>query len=350
MIIVDARCYQRPMTGVGRFIDELLRRAVLTSPSAMLGVAKAAARLPQETPLRVVVRGPDIPDAVWNECRLTPLLRSADAYLAPTGQVPWTAPSRCKVVSVIHDLVHDHPEAVLSLPHRLSRENAVRASVRRADVIVCTTSAVSDELEHTHGRPADALISGGTTVPPSTEAGRLSARRLLAVRPDVEQWALAVGPEIPRKNYVRLAQSLAQLPGVGLIIAGGRADPDVGRQLDVLGRDQPIIRPGFVEQELLAGLWDVVDALAYPSLAEGLGLPLLDARARGLPVLVADREPMRTIAGPGSVAVDPLRCDALAAGVREVLLRSRAQPDPGVPLWADGVRTLQTLLGMRVMS
>lgn len=70
---------------------------------------------------------------------------------------------------------------------------------------------------------------------------------------------------------------------------------------------------------------DVADAyrraalLAFVSLSEGFGLPIIEAQATDRPVLCADREPMRSVAGDGALLVDPEDTAAIRSGVERLL-------------------------------
>ena len=59
--------------------------------------------------------------------------------------------------------------------------------------------------------------------------------------------------------------------------------------------------------------------LAFPSLYEGFGLPLLDAMARGVPALIGNRGALPELAGEAALAVDVENTDAIAAGLRRLL-------------------------------
>ncbi len=73
----------------------------------------------------------------------------------------------------------------------------------------------------------------------------------------------------------------------------------------------------------LATLYNVADAFVFPSLAEGFGIPVLEAQACGCPVVTANTTSLREIAGPLSLAVDP-KDDEAIAGAMDAILR-----DPG---------------------
>jgi glycosyltransferase involved in cell wall biosynthesis len=72
------------------------------------------------------------------------------------------------------------------------------------------------------------------------------------------------------------------------------------------------------EPELIA-LYHACDIVVYVSTAEGFGMPILEAQAVGRPVLTADIEPMRSVAGGGACLVDPHSVRSIHAGMQRVI-------------------------------
>jgi glycosyltransferase involved in cell wall biosynthesis len=69
----------------------------------------------------------------------------------------------------------------------------------------------------------------------------------------------------------------------------------------------------------LLGLIANARALLFPSLAEGFGLPVVEAMALGTPVLTSDRGALAEIAGGAALTVDPTRVDAMAAALARLV-------------------------------
>jgi glycosyltransferase involved in cell wall biosynthesis len=126
---------------------------------------------------------------------------------------------------------------------------------------------------------------------------------------------LAVGTLEARKNYPRLVEAYRSLRTAPPLVVAGRPGwngdrPPQGPGVKVLGH---------VDDATLAGLYQGAALLAFPSLYEGFGLPLLDAMSRGLPALVGDRGALPELAGEAALAVDAESSAAIADGLQRLL-------------------------------
>ncbi|MEM6794000.1 MAG: glycosyltransferase family 1 protein [Acidobacteriota bacterium] len=153
-------------------------------------------------------------------------------------------------------------------------------------------------------------------------------------------YVLSVGSLEPRKNLARLLSAHEALGeetrrAFPLVLAGGASwrSEKLERRL----ADQPeglVRRLGPVESDELPELYSAATLFAYPSLAEGFGLPPLEAMACGAPVMTSDRSSLPEVVGDAALLVDPTEVEAIS-GALETLLRDRDE------------RQRRRLLGMR---
>jgi glycosyltransferase involved in cell wall biosynthesis len=139
-------------------------------------------------------------------------------------------------------------------------------------------------------------------------------------------YVLAVSTLEPRKNFDRLLAAHTLLPAalrqlVPLVIAGGRG---WGSTLDDATTaphlaDGTLRLPGFVSDDDLVALYARAAVVAYPSLYEGFGLPVLEAMACGTPLVVSNDSAVAETAGDAALLVDPRDPHAIAKGLRRVL-------------------------------
>lgn len=335
--VVDARTLQTPVTGVGRHVQLILEHV----PARLLGVSPPGYDIAQGV-VEHVAKGRRSVDAVWNEISLAPYLREHDAYWAANSQVPWRSTKSCRIVSSVHDLVHRNREARMPPGLRLSRENAIRASMARADVVVSLSEEISHELGRVYGRRADLVIPCGPTLPqPLSEDIQLRLDELERAATGF-QWVLMVGSLVGRKNHARVRAALEGMPRVGLIAVGPDSDPVLARALTATG-PVPVVRRGFVSSAELASWYAAADVFAFPSLSEGLGLPLLDARHLGCRIVTSDRDPMRSAGGTAATLVDPLDVRSIERGVRAALALPRPAPEP-LTGWRESAHMLAQAL------
>jgi glycosyltransferase involved in cell wall biosynthesis len=139
------------------------------------------------------------------------------------------------------------------------------------------------------------------------------------------RFLLYAGAIYPPKNFTRLVRAYARVgPGRGipLVVAGGEnrflSEREV-HEPEALGIEAWVHRPGWIEQDDLAAVYEMAEALLLPSLFESCGLPVLEAMAAGCPVVTADRYGTKELAENAAVMVDPDSVESIAGGIERVL-------------------------------
>jgi glycosyltransferase involved in cell wall biosynthesis len=125
---------------------------------------------------------------------------------------------------------------------------------------------------------------------------------------------LQVG-QSPNKNIPRIIRAIQGMD-VRLVMIGELA-PENARMLEACGIDY-VSRCNLTDEEVF---WEYVncDALIFPSLYEGFGMPILEAQAVGRPVITSDRPPMTWVSGGAACLVDPFSVDSIRQGIAKVL-------------------------------
>jgi alpha-1,3-rhamnosyl/mannosyltransferase len=200
------------------------------------------------------------------------------------------------VIVTVHDITAiEHPE--FHPQRRVHQQEAQLAALDRVAVILANSRATADRLRR---RGIDdsriAVTPFGVTPLPSPTAIEVPAPYLLAV-----------GEITRRKGYDVLLRAFAaaELLGVHLVFAGPDGfDADFCRPLAAaLGLDDRVRFLGRVEDGELAALYAGAIALVFPSLAEGFGLPVVEALANSVPVIASDLDVVREVAGEAALLV-----------------------------------------------
>ncbi len=138
-----------------------------------------------------------------------------------------------------------------------------------------------------------------------------------------EPLILFVGAIQKRKNVQRLIAAFERTPAQWkLALAGsqtGYGAEDIMSAVAGSARRRDIAMLGFVPDAELERLYARASIFAFPSLDEGFGIPVLEAMARGLPVLTSGRSALPEVAGDAAVLIDPENTDAIVAGLRELI-------------------------------
>jgi glycosyltransferase involved in cell wall biosynthesis len=136
---------------------------------------------------------------------------------------------------------------------------------------------------------------------------------------DRENLILHVGAIQKRKNLIRLVEAFETLSaGWRMVLAGptdGFGAAEILARIDASRRRQDIEIAGYVTAADLERLFQRARVFAFPSLDEGFGMPVLDAMARGVPVLTSNRSALPEVAGDAALVVDPASTDDIAHGL-----------------------------------
>jgi glycosyltransferase involved in cell wall biosynthesis len=276
-------------------------------PADLAGLAIATARAPLG--VRALTR-------VWSRVPLG-VPRDADVVHATTVAGPFGGGARGAVHCVaLHDLLwRDEPEAFSANGRRFHESRLARVR-RREDLRVLTTAPGLATRLAAEGFARERLFEarlGADLDGPARDGAAVGAALRAA---GVEgPYVLYAGTREPRKNLARLAEAHG--------LARGR-DPDLGALVLVgptgWGGPEPegVVTLGRVERPLLRGLVRDARALAYVPLAEGFGLPPVEALALGTPVVASATTPS-VADNPEVVHVDPRDVESIAQGLARAL-------------------------------
>lgn len=158
------------------------------------------------------------------------------------------------------------------------------------------------------------------------------ARLCQAVSLPTDKYLLTVGSLEPRKNLARLLDAWNDVqgelpPDYWLVVAGMKGKASVFARDQARSIGNRVFFAGYVQQELLPALYAGARALLHPAIAEGFGLPLVEAMACGTPSLAAKTSSMPEVTGGIAVFVDPLNTQEMARGIRDLVCSDSLRDD-----------------------
>jgi glycosyltransferase involved in cell wall biosynthesis len=216
------------------------------------------------------------------------------------------------VVATVHDVCFDELPSCFTAEMRRGLRAVTTRIAREARRILVPSARTAEDLALHYGVEAGRVVLAPhgvprlPDVPPATDLGR---------------YVLFVGTLEPRKNLLRLVEAWRRGArggeDAGLVVAGARG-----------WLDEPIVRAlsaprvtwvAGASRERLAALYRGAALVAYPSLGEGFGLPVLEAMAAGRPAVVGRGTACEEVGGDAVLAADPRDVDALAGAIRRLL-------------------------------
>jgi len=333
---LDATAVPDHPTGAGRYVLELACRFGRRDDVDLTVLCRRddAARWNALGRMTVVDRGPSPRPLrlTWEQVELPRLLDQLDpdVHHSPHYTMPLRA-KQPKVVTV-HDMTFfDHPEW-----HERAKvlffRRAIRQAAEKADALVTASAAAAERIRAVlaptvplhlipHGVDHDRfhpLAPGDGDQAASDE----EARARLGIR---QPYVTFVGTLEPRKdvpNLVRAFDAMAgHLPDLNLVLAGapGWGVEAIEAAISSSVHRSRVKRVGYIAEEEKVALLRGAAAVAYPSMEEGFGLPVLESLASGAPLVTTSGSAMAEVVDDAALLVPPSDTGELAAALEETV-------------------------------
>jgi glycosyltransferase involved in cell wall biosynthesis len=316
-VLIDARMLLGKFSGVARFVTRIVDELAQREDMEVVALCGEEAFEPWilRNDIEVVHSSFTRRDrtagrrVLWEESRLPRLIRETgvDVYHATwnTG-----VPMSCSVPSVltVHDLIpwHDPKNHFRTARSRWSYRYAMRAGLRRASVITTVSAFTRQALLKTF-----ALNDGKVIVTPNGADSPKQIEHNVG-SPASPPFALYVGGHEPRKNLGAVIRAVALVrtafrSNLTLRLTGLRSDLDENaqRELAECAPSDWVTFLGQPDDRALAREYASAAAILMLSKEEGFGLPVIEAMARGCPVIAADRTALPEVVGDAGILVDP---------------------------------------------
>jgi len=267
-----------------------------------------------------------------------------DVFWGTNVFLPWLPHSVKKVVTV-HDFRYlVAPETFIKL-HLWANRLFFRNDILKADILLTNSESTRKRifdfvgLQSTVVRPAV-----GETFKPQTRQN---------IEDDLKHYGinlpylLIVATLDPLKNIELLIRTFINMKNQGLlhrhklVLAGGKAlkYKRISSLLAGAGRGK-IVYLGYVSDQTLASLYSGADLFVFPSIYEGFGMPVQEARACGARVVTTDIPELREAGGPDATYIKPTE-EGIRNGIMTAFENPPSLPDPArIPTWEQGASIL----------
>lgn len=331
-ILVDYRPALRERTGVGEYVHELSKALAVSAPAtdtltlftnswkdrpspALASELTPAVRIVHvKVPVRALVWG-------WNRLEWPPVEWLAGDVDVVHSQSPLLIPvRRAAQVVTVHDLDFlRHPD-LMTAEIRRDYPALARTHAARADGVIVSSHYAAGEVvrELLIDRSRVHVCPPGHPEWSDAVRARRSGQRGTHI--------LFLGTLSVRKNVGTLLEAYARLraakPDAPPLVLAGHRTPASARW-EARCQEPPLKGhveiTGYVDTARRVALYEQAAMLVLPSYEEGFGLPVLEAMACGVPVIVSSRGSLPEVAGPAATPIDPDSADGFAAEMQAVL-------------------------------
>ncbi|HEY3328446.1 MAG TPA: glycosyltransferase family 1 protein [Capsulimonadaceae bacterium] len=276
-------------------------------------------------------------DRIWSAVSFPLALRKDRVDVA---HVQYTVPPfmPAPTVTTIHDISFKLLPHLFTAKDRAILGGTIPSSIARAAAVIGvsqnTRDAILAEYPGTPPEKVHAILNGVDPVfRPIADTERDSVRAHLKDAYGIDRpYVLCLGLLQPRKNVPFLIKAFARarreasLPHV-LVVAGRSGWMAAETEAAISSAGGDVLFTGYIPDEDLPRLYGAADALAYPSLYEGFGLPAAEAMACGCPVIVSNTSSLPEVVGDAGILASPTDTDAWVAALTSLLTDSAMRDD-----------------------
>ncbi len=264
---------------------------------------------------------------LWFEYSIPRILRreKADLFLSLDGHLSLRATT--PTAYVLHDLAYLHyPDEIRRAPLEFYKKFIPRYIVRAEHIVSVSHHGKNDLKKHfPHIAKENISVVGNgcrsVFQPISVQDKEAVRTKYTGGKP----YLFYVGAVQPRKNISRMIQAMEVVvenhPDTQLLISGRQAwkTDQIRNTWENSACKDNIQFLGFVEDDEMAKLLAASEALVYPSLFEGFGVPVLEAMHCEVPIITSRNSSMEEVAGEAALLIDPTSVESLATAMSQII-------------------------------
>ena len=338
-VAIDGKRYYLNSSGLGRYsrslIDQLISIGDEENLEIILYRPKGKVKFEPKSQSHLTEITADyffpghIGNAIWRFTKLPSLINNSgyDLFHGPSHVLPGKL--KCPSVVTMLDLIFIRYPNYFKAWDRNYYRISFKKSAQLADHIISISEATKADLINFFGIKEEKI----SVIYPGFDAvfSKLQQQKLDEIKIKFKlprDYILYVGNIEPRKNILKLAQAFNSLQessyidkDVHLLIVGqmGWYYKEIIDGIDSLSSRDKIKLVGPVYGEDLAGFYQLASIMAYPSMFEGFGYPVLEAMRLGTPVLTSNISSMPEAGGNAAHYVNPESLDEIKDGLCKLL-------------------------------
>ncbi|HEY1801718.1 MAG TPA: glycosyltransferase family 1 protein [Terriglobales bacterium] len=255
---------------------------------------------------------PAAPLDAWRLARALRGLSGADIFFSPGYNTPLTC--RSPFAFTIHDLSHIYCPENSSPLIRLYYSTILKRSCQRAAHILTVSEFTRRQIMEWAGVSSAKVVNVSCGVDPEYQP---SGKAYGLPFP----YLLCVSNRKGHKNEIRLIEAFAKarISTQLHLVFTGQATAEISGCIARHGLTTRVHFTGAVPEDRLPSLYRGAEALVFPSLYEGFGLPVLEAMACGTPVVTANVTAMPEVSAGAALLANPTSVDEIARAIEQIV-------------------------------
>ena len=282
---------------------------------------------------------------IWNFWSLPKYLRNNPIDIYLTQYItPWFVPQKIKIVTIIHDISFNSYPQFIKKTDLFFLKILIPLSLRRADKIIAVSKFTRDEIIRYYKVNPKKIIWIYNAIANNFKQlanGKkdISDENIQRVQKKYnlpQNYILYLGTFQPRKNIPTLIEAFKILKddpkfkasSLKLVLAGKKGynyDKKIDQIIRKYQLEKEVIFPGYIEEKDKIIIMASASIFCFPSFYEGFGIPILEALATKVPVIVSDIPPHREIAGEAVLYFNPNDSSELAEKIKTIVSNKQLQ-------------------------
>lgn len=240
----------------------------------------------------------------------------------PFQSVRYRIPGVKTIVSIM-DVQHEFFPEFFSAEELVARRTSYAFSMDVADKVITISDYSARSLQKYYHVPKRKIEVVYLSIPHAPIKG--------AVKHNKDKYLLYPAATWPHKNHLRLVKAFAkfqaQNPGFKLYLCGAQkqVQAELLDLIETLDLHKSVIHRGYVSDSEMDMLFKNANAVIYPTLFEGFGMPVLEALSHGVPVACSDISVLREVCDDAVLYFDPTSVDAIADGMTKIVHDTRTR-------------------------
>jgi glycosyltransferase involved in cell wall biosynthesis len=334
---IDGTRLDAPFTGINKYIYEICCSLNnISFPANFIVYSRTAVDLPTNPSWQNRVETNPVfaklPRSIWLKMRCAKYVEqdNIDLFWATSSIFP-IFKNNVRVVNTIYDLNHIVAPETMSSFTRLTHNLWIEKDILRADALITISQGSAIKIKKHFGCEVDAIVTPGLSknYHPVDEKNVNICLQSHGIQ---APYILSVATMEPRKNLFRLVQAYRnlrkdkKLNGYSLVLVGLKGWEANMELQKLIQSDESIKTLGYVPEGDLPSLYTGSELFLFPSLYEGFGMPVLEARACSTRVVASDIPELHEAGGENTIYVNPMEYTDIQRGILTALRSPRPVP------------------------